>query len=251
MKPIATALCLAGSLTLVSAGVASAGNLLATPTDEVVSAPAPLPGFSWGGGYAGLQAGYLSSSQSVDLNTATGSTLEAWNPDPDGATAGVYVGYNWETAGRLVFGVEAEYNWANASGTESIIQSVTGGNTTSENVETNIDGTAAIRGRVGYAMDRTLLYASAGWAWASYDGRVFGLINGNPSGNTTSWSGSVDGWTVGIGVERALSDRWIGRIDYRYSDFGSLDYAPIGTSGANFSGDLTTSEIRLGAAMRF
>lgn len=251
MNPSRLLLCVAGSVTLFSAGATHAGNVTAAPPDEVVVAPAPVPVFSWGGGYAGLQAGYLSSSQSVNLNLPDGSTINEWNPDPDGATAGIFAGYNWETAGSLVFGVEAEYNWADASGTGTILRSITGGNTASENVDASIDATAAVRGRLGFALDRTLLYATAGWAWASYDGRVYGLFNGTPSGNTASWSSSVDGWTAGIGVERAFNDRWVGRIDYRYSDFGSLDYAPIGTSGANFSGDLTTSEIRLGAAMRF
>lgn len=241
---------LAGAVATLCAGASFGGGLSPAEPDSRLFETQPMPAFSFGGGYVGLQTGYLSATQSVNLKTAAGSTLEEWDPNPTGAGAGVYLGYNWQTPRRLVFGVEAEFNWADGSGSDRIVRTNASGVAT-ENVEASIDGTAAIRVRFGYAMDRTLFYATAGWAQASYDGRVFGTLNGSSSGNTANWSETADGWTAGIGLEHALNDRWVARVDYRYADFGKLDYAPVGNAGASTSGNLTTSEIRLGAAMRF
>ena len=55
---------------------------------------------------------------------------------------------------------------------------------------------------------------------------------------------------MGVGVEHAFHERWVGRIDYRYSDFGQVDYLDFGPTNT-LSGDLETHEIRVGIGMRF
>ncbi len=109
-----------------------------------------------------------------------------------------------------------------------------GGTTT---ITSEIDATAALRGRVGYAMDRTMIYAAAGLAWIDYS-----IAQGD--GATVSNSYTDLGWTVGVGIEHAFTDRLVGRIDFRYSDFGD-----ISRNAAEW--DLSTSEIRVGLAMHF
>ena len=109
-----------------------------------------------------------------------------------------------------------------------------GGMTT---ITSEIDATAALRGRVGYAMDRTMVYAAAGLAWIDYS-----IAQGD--GATVSNSYTDTGWTIGVGIEHAFTDRLVGRIDYRYSDFGD-----ISRNAAEW--DLSTSEIRVGLAMHF
>lgn len=66
------------------------------------------------------------------------------------------------------------------------------------------------------------------------------------------WSDTARGWTAGFGVEQAFGDRWVGRIDYRYSDSGDLYDRPFGPPGTanNFLGERHTHEVRVGIALR-
>ena len=86
---------------------------------------------------------------------------------------------------------------------------------------------ASFRGRAGFAVDRALFYVTGGVAVAQV-------------GATTRW-----GWTVGGGVELAVSPKWTVGGEYRYTDFGSrgaafdipsgLPAAPIFFTGAGNS----------------
>lgn len=212
----------------------------------------------WSGAYAGLQVGRLSAMQDVDnVSTLDGSVRRSWSPDPDGSIGGIYLGYNWQRGASLVYGVEAEVNWSGADGRAVQARAVGGGGSFVEVVDTSIGRIAALRGRIGYAAGDTLFYAAAGPAWIEHDGNYLGTLNpgvGAPVvGNPLPWSDSAHGWTAGVGLEHALNDRWVARIDYRYSDFGDLDYRPLGDASStnNLLGDLRTHEVRVGIAMRF
>ena len=44
-------------------------------------------------------------------------------------------------------------------------------------------------------------------------------------------SESATGWTLGLGVEHAFTDNWLGRFEYRYYDFGDNDFNDFGGLG--------------------
>jgi outer membrane immunogenic protein len=211
----------------------------------------------WTGAYAGLQFGALSAMQDVDNVSTAAGVVRTWSPDPDGASGGVFFGYNWQRGASLVYGVEADVNWSGAEGRSVVTTPLLAGGNVVEAVDTNVRGTAALRGRVGYAAGDTLFYATAGLAWIRHEGVYLGTTNpaaGPPIvGNPLPWSDTARGWTAGIGLEHVLNDRWVGRIDYRYTDFGDLFYRPFGGALAvnNLLGNLSTHEIRVGIAMRF
>jgi outer membrane immunogenic protein len=213
----------------------------------------------WTGAYAGLQFGTLSAMQDVNNVSTTAGVVRSWSPDPDGASGGIFLGYNWQHGMSLVYGVEAELNWSGANGRSGVTTPATGpgGGTLVEVVETRVSRTAALRGRIGYALNATLLYATAGLAWIDHDGVYRGTFTtgaGVPVGSTPQpWSDTARGWTAGIGVEQEFGGRWVGRIDYRYTDLGGLFYRPVGPTGGtnNFLGDLRTHAVRVGIAMRF
>jgi outer membrane immunogenic protein len=70
-----------------------------------------------------------------------------------------------------------------------------------------------VRGRVGYAFDRNLIYLTGGLA--------YGGLNGN------WWHGSTSnqGWTLGGGIEYAFTDNWTGRIEGLYVDLNSGNHS--------------------------
>lgn len=211
----------------LSAGAASAGGLAEPVVVAPVVAPAPLA-FDWTGGYAGAQIGGIYSNNDARFGG------DSVSPDPEGMVGGLYGGYNWQFGTPWVWGVEGEYNWSDADGSDR-----DGG----ARFTTELNDTAAIRGRVGYAMDRTLFYATGGWAWADYDSKV------ELDGARAKDSGTLDGWTAGVGVEHAFTDSLVGRLDYRYSDYGNFTYGRF--DGSKVRGSLDTNEIRAGLAIKF
>lgn len=229
---------------LLSWGIAT---LVLTASSAIAQDAAP-----WNGGYAGVQVGYLGSDLTIDYQEQQGDFRSTASPDPDGAAGGIYGGYNWSGFSALVYGVEAEYNFLNADGSADEVEVVTKfPGLPLGSYETKINATSALRGRVGYIVGGTLLYGSLGIAYIDYD--VDYIIPTEPLLNR-SYSEKDFGWTVGFGAERHLTDNWIGRIDYRYSDFGDENIGSGSTGTQNFTFDGTafkTQEIRVGLAWKF
>ena len=64
------------------------------------------------------------------------------------------------------------------------------------------------------------------------------------------YSETLTGWTVGGGVEYAFTDNLIGRVEYRYTDFGDAQ-STIPLLPGNAKVDLDSHTVRLGIAYKF
>jgi outer membrane immunogenic protein len=175
----------------------------AVAADMVFGQSAPQPeqqtysAYDWSGFYLGAQGGY-SWNQATYLGT---------DQDLHSGSLGAHVGYNFQH-GNIVYGIENDFNYNFEDGNEA-----------------NLEWDASGRGRVGYAWDRTLFFATAGVAAAG------GKIDVPAVGKKDD---ILIGWTAGGGVEHALTDNILVRGEYRYSDFGSKDFGSgIGDFGAN------------------
>ncbi|MGG7519081.1 outer membrane protein [Allorhizobium undicola] len=209
-------------LTLASAAAAAAlWSSAALAADAVSEPPAPPPvatdvapaAFSWSGGYLGLQGGY--SWLNGDFSSGLGSHTF------DGGRFGAFGGWNFDVGSNVILGLEGDvnYDW-NKEGVAS-------------GVDFGSEFSGSARGRVGYAMDRTLIYAAGGW-----------------TATRAGFSGTVDdkatlnGWTVGAGVDYAVTDKVFLRGEYRYNDYGSKNISGIDT-------DLNQHVINVGVGMKF
>ena len=107
---------------------------------------------------------------------------------------------------------------------------------------------ASIRGRLGVAFDRWLLFGTGGWAWGN-PAMSYALLGSAPlatnGGNTSS------GWTVGAGLEYALTDHVLGRIEYRYTDLATPGFVNAAANLANAGQRAAISDTRLGFAYKF
>jgi outer membrane immunogenic protein len=118
------------------------------------------------------------------------------------------------------------------------------------NATTKSDWQGSARGRVGWAFNQILLYATGGWAFAhitnTYDTTAFG-------GGFASISGTRSGWTVGGGAEYALNKNWSLRAEYRYSDFGNVaDQSSIAFFPATrVNRHITESQVQAGFSYKF
>jgi outer membrane immunogenic protein len=239
MKPLLLSASVVSGLAIAATGVSAGGYVAAESAAPVVQA---APTYDWTGGYVGLQLGYLDGDMDIQFQPPAGP----WRgePQPSGMTGGIYGGYNWQGSTPWVYGLEGEVNWSNADGSAG---ETINGVPSNYSYAAEINSTAALRLRAGYASGRTLVYAAGGLAYADFD-----LDYSNGAVLVDSLSDSRTGWTLGVGVEHAFGNGWVGRIDYRYSDFGDETYN-IDDGNGPFPADidLTTGEFRVGVAMRF
>ena len=229
---------------LLSAGTALGGTIVVVEPEPEIYVP-PAPAYSWTGAYAGVTLGGMTASHRWSF-PILGDTR--FDPDPRGLTGGLFVGYNWQTGGGLVLGLEADIQASNASGTEDYRDA--DGNLLNPlgDVEghSRIRSTFAARIRAGLAMDRTLLYVAGGLSQAEYR-----LSYDRMDVELDAITARRTGWTIGAGVEHAMSSNMRLRGEIRYSVYGTAEYeaTPLGTAPS--ASRLNTTEVRLGVAFNF
>ncbi|HSM20443.1 MAG TPA: outer membrane beta-barrel protein, partial [Hyphomicrobiales bacterium] len=101
-----------------------------------------------------------------------------------------------------------------------------------------LDWLGTVRARLGVPMGRTMPYVTGGFAYGEATRTAAG----------TSDSASHTGYTVGGGLEQALSDRASAKIEYQYVDLGEETYG--GLPGAPRA-DLSAHTVRAGLNFRF
>lgn len=198
------------AVALVAMGAPAVGADLGMPR----ATPAISPLYDWSGLYVGLQAGYSNTKQSVvDRNSDDEFPDGASGSDHLGAfVGGGHAGYNFQR-GRVVFGIEGDIEYNDGRDKDWRVGLLSWG------FGTDYGFQGSVRGRLGYAFDRSLVYATAGLALGEFSFEQFCDFCG---AGTTGYRSEVRvGWTVGAGLQYALDDRWSVRTEYRYTDFGS------------------------------
>jgi outer membrane immunogenic protein len=204
---------LISTLALLSApGVAFAADL-PVRYQPALKAPPFQQAFSWTGFYAGVNVGgAFDNSDRIDVS-GIGSILGA-GPDAyslrnksSGVTAGGQAGYNYEFPlgglSGIVIGLEADAAYTDLSSNLPIDAGaiIPGG---SANLTGRLDYLGTVRGRLGYAYDRFLVYGTGGFAY----GRVEHNVSLGAPGLGTLASANVTttetGFTYGGGFEYAL-----------------------------------------------
>jgi outer membrane immunogenic protein len=217
----------AAAITFVTG--ASAADLPIVDEPALQAAMAP----SWSGAYLGLQVGAVAGTFD---DTYPPAPLASIDGDLAGGTIGVYGGWNAQLE-SVVLGVDADLNYSTVHGS--------GANLGGDTMNVDLSWTGSIRGRAGLAADNLLFYVAGGLAAANASIEITD-ING---ASVASAQDILLGWTAGAGVEVAFSDNWIGRLDYRYSDYGSIDYAVSNIDEGSVA--LTSHAVTLGVAYKF
>ena len=246
------------------AGSAFAADLPSRRAPPVYAPPPPIPVFSWTGLYIGGQVGYqFGRSNAFAYSALTGGGLAASSSAPRGIVGGGHVGYLFSTQsipvlsnvtgafsslpliGGLggaggVFGIEGDVDGANYRSAYAL-----GGisNYTREPIQ------GSVRGRLGFAVDRALFYATGGAAF----GDLRNTYVNNFTGGTDQFSHTRVGYTVGAGAEYAFTNNLSLRVEYRYTDYGSftenLSNATLG--GVNVRHHETNNRVQVGFSYKF
>lgn len=165
-----------------------------------MKAPPPqvAPVFTWTGLSIGVAGAYIAVQDRL-----SGPAVSHTN-QPNGALFGGGIGYDWQTD-AVVWGVSTDFAASRVKGSTSI------GPVTQT---TRLDSFGTVRGRIGYAIDRTLFFATGGVAYAVMHSSE---ANGATFASTTALR---PGWVIGAGVEYAVVPEWTVRAEGLYAGLG-------------------------------
>ena len=204
-----------------------------------VYVPPPVPLFSWTGFYVGAQLGAafgLDKAREIAIPAGAGPDAIYNVGTPTGTIGGIHVGYNFSTQslpviGQFAGGLSGIPFFGGFGGAGGVI-----------GVEGDVDGTdyrstqtfgafynterqqvtGSARARLGIAVDRALFYVTGGAAFGQFRESYGFLTAGGQSAFAESFSNSRVGYTVGGGIEYAITTQFSLRAEYRYTDYGTI-----------------------------
>ena len=164
----------------------------------------------------------------------------------DDGIIGIQGGFNWQT-GAWVIGVEVQASfgeirkgalWTDPNPNPVTQWSdpdpspVTGARraVATPRTGTTVEQLGTVAARLGYALDRSLIFVKVGAAWAHEVYRAFnGDVPGEPllaSASDTRW-----GWMLGVGWEYAFLGNWSAKVEFDYLGFGDKRITLVSVPG--------------------
>jgi len=196
--------------------------MAADVVDEIPTPAVPMeqpPVASWTGAYAGVTAGYGFAGR----NEVSGADT---NVKSDGFVGGGFLGYNYDTGGGVVAGVEGDIGYNGLKGDRDGFE-----------VKNGVDG--SLRARLGYTITPdALVYATAGGAAKHMSVSEAGEKD----------SASMLGWTAGVGTDIKITEKVFGRAEYRYTDYGDKNFE---TGTGTHKVDSRDHRVLFGVGMQF
>jgi opacity protein-like surface antigen len=223
----------------------------------IFKAPAAQP-VTWGGLYIGAVAG--AEVGATHFGYGTGSA----DPGVAGILGGLDLGYNWQN-GAWVYGLEGEWDGTDAKGGVGcgpLSITATFSPLFAINCNAQHSWVASITPRIGYTWDRELFYVKGGVAFTPEQFATtcdFGPVNGLEGvcaaavpltiSNGFGASDIRAGWTVGYGVQFALTRNWSAKAEADYVDFGN--HAIVASDGTPLDVGMHAWQAKIGVNYRF
>jgi outer membrane immunogenic protein len=177
------------------------------------AAPVPyVPSFSWTGFYVGGELGWIRTNPEYTTGAVLlgAPFLVSATTGKSGLSYGALAGYNYQ-AGNAVLGIEGDFEgWTVGTIRYTAV--------TGDFLTAHSKWGGSVRGRLGYAADRALFFASGGVAFISNKTSI-------PfTGISIGGDDTRVGWTVGAGIDYAFTNSWFAGFEYRYSQFESKSF---------------------------
>jgi outer membrane immunogenic protein len=185
--------------------------------------------YDWTGFYIGANGGWGSARSCWGVVPVAGGLINDGCADRSGGVAGGQIGYRWQ-AGGWVFGLEAQGDWADLSG--SSVSVVNRAFTT----RTKVEDFGLFTGQIGYAWNSVLWYVKGG---AAVTRNRFDVLTTLGGVNVATASSNRWGGTVGVGLEWGFAPNWSAGLEY--------DHLFMGDSNNSFS---VVNPLLAGAANR-
>lgn len=228
-------------LASVTAALAMSLPLAAAAADlpQRYAPPAPvmttMP-FNWAGGYVGVSAGYMfdRTTRATGYGLAGNQFSKRYINGTNGFVGGVFGGYNF-TAGNVVYGVEANVDYADSHATRRTFHGIA-------STGSDLGFNGALRARLGYSLDRALFYVNGGVALADVKYTATDVTG------TAKKSSTEFGYTLGAGMEYAVTSNLLLRTEYAFTDYGDKTLA---TGGGRYNFETRTHTMKAGLGYKF
>lgn len=221
MNRFALLLAAGASAVAISSAVQAADLIIEEPVEAGI---VDVSG-SWDGVYVGVFVG--AGAGELEDNGPLGGV-----EDISGWLVGANVGADFTVTDGIVAGVVADIAWSDIGADFDF----------GDTYSFSADWLASIRGKLGFDGGAFLPYLTAGLAVA---------------GISAAYAGGPDfdedhvhvGWTVGAGVEFAVTEDVSVDLLYRYSDYGTQTYGE--SDGAPYESSFNTHQVSIGLNWRF
>jgi len=224
--------------------------------------PAPIPYTNWQGFYVGgaIGAARLNATafETFHSNTPPNGcasedtqTISGCSTGTTGFTAGVQAGYDWQSR-YFVYGVVADWTWTGLKHT--IRDNPNSSNSCVPFMTAKVDWLATFRGRMGLAVDDTLVYVTGGLALGHVKSSVGNTFPDSANLGVAGLSKVQAGWVAGAGVEHKLTQNWSVFGEFLYYDLGRTSATGTSADGSNSYTTEFTHEIfqgKVGLNYRF
>jgi len=255
---------IAGALALIAAEQALAADLPQPapppPRAPATYIPAPAPVYNWGGIYIGINGGGSWVNQAAPVNTVT-TTIDPTFPQgfvipgsvstsSTGFAGGGQIGANFQIS-QLVLGIEADADYL--SNKSTVTGSDPSGTNSNQHVYT-LPFFGTVRGRIGFAADRVLLYGTGGLAMGEYQvqrTQLTGTAGTAVAGTVENYSDLRLGWTAGAGLEVALAENWTARVEYLYANLETETYSFAVSNRTSAAPTESINLVRAGLNLKF
>ncbi|MDP5306532.1 outer membrane protein [Paracoccus spongiarum] len=216
---LTSAVAIAGA-SMLTAGASAAGGYVAPVATPPIVGPvvAVEPASSWAGAYGGVALGYsFGGDDEVGLDFFDGGVLDSRatglaDLDIGGVTGSLHGGYRWQR-GSWVYGPELSLEGGSVDDSADFSEGGVSGT-----ISNSVNYIAALTLKTGYLVNpQTMVYGTAGWNYGDFTYELEG-----PSGSGSD-DYTANGYVLGLGVERQVSERMSVFAEYQYRDFGSTD----------------------------
>ena len=227
---------------------------------------------SWTGFYVGGNLGYASAESDSDLTSLGGfwsgqtqntrdfiTTNSSTNQDPSGVSFGFQAGYDHQFDNKFVLGLEMDYNELDLHESRQTPFLTFAGGPAAFAFGNRVDvkHTFSLRPKLGYAIDKTLFYATAGIAWTSaeFSSTIQSEFNYSKFGKSSKTLTSA---ILGMGIEHQFFENISAKLEYLKINGNDTNYTTVYRPGSAFPGfsetfnvDFDYDVVRVGINYRF
>jgi outer membrane immunogenic protein len=200
--------------------LASGASAADLPAKAPVHAPGAIP-YTWTGFYVGINAGVMSNKTDGFF---TNFPDRSWRTDQVTGIGGIHGGYQYQF-GKAVVGVEAGWGLqlgksfdTKAGGGEG----ATCGLDSPDSCQARIANILQVGPRLGWTVDRWMVFGTAGYARAAVQTQTFDPTTG--AFTFANGDNHHNGWFAGGGLEYLVTGNLILGVDYKHYEFRSRAY---------------------------
>ena len=193
------------------------------------------PAFNWTGFYIGVNGGLgFGSNKFSERSLGVSSDAGGFG----GALGGLTLGANYQMSNNWVLGIEGDLDLSSLQADDG--RSISFGCVGPAQIcRTNVDWLGTARARLGIDLSNSaLLFATGGLA-------VGGVKGTFVTPGTVSGSGTNVGWTVGAGIEKALTSNLSAKAEVDYVSLGRLELPTFCSSRCYTDINFATAKIGL------